>query len=239
MLYFRRVLRVMTNQQRLRITFGKGESVKYISHLDLCQAWERALRRAGAPLAYSLGFHPQAKLQLAAALPVGYTSTAEVLDVILDRVVSFQEFRQQLPAVLPTGLLLVGVEDIDLRFPSLQSRLRQAEYRVTVQTATSDSEVARRIGRFLAADQIEQQRVRKQRTETVDLRPLVHDIQMETANRDGLTLRMRVSTGQHGNVRPVTVLAALGLGAARTQTERTNLLFRFDTRWASGYNHCL
>ena len=113
--------------------------MKYISHLDLCQAWERALRRAGAPLAYSLGFHPQAKLQLAAALPVGYTSTAEVLDIILDEVVSLQKFGQRIPPVLPKGLLLVGVADIDIRFPSLQSTLRQAEYRVTVKTATSAS----------------------------------------------------------------------------------------------------
>ena len=220
----------MTNQQRLRITFGKGDSVKYISHLDLCQAWERALRRAGAPLAYSLGFHPQAKLQLAAALPLGYTSTAEVLDIILDKAVSLQDFGQGLPPVLPKGLLFVGVEDIDLRFPSLQSTLRQAEYRVTVETASSASEIVRRIGRFLAADRFEQQRLRKQRTETIDLRPLVHDVQLEIANRGKVTLYMRVSAGQHGNVRPGTVLAALGLATAPTQTERTNLLFRFDTQ---------
>ena len=204
--------------------------MKYISHLDLCQAWERALRRAGAPLVYSLGFHPQAKLQLAAALPVGYTSRAEVLDIILDKVVSLQEFGQRLPPVLPKGLLFAGVEDIDLGFPSLQSTLRQAEYRVTVETAASASEITRRIARFLAADRFEQLRVRKQRTETIDLRPLVHDVQLEIADRDAVTLFMRVRAGQHGNVRPGTVLAALGLGAAHTQTERTNLLFRFDTQ---------
>ncbi len=204
--------------------------MKYISHLDLCQAWERALRRAGAPLAYSLGFHPQAKLQLAAALPLGYTSTAEVLDIILDKAVSLQDFGQGLPPVLPKGFLLVGVEDIDLRFPSLQSTLRQAEYRVTVETASSASEIVRRIGRFLAADRFEQQRLRKQRIETIDLRPLVHDVQLEIANRGKVTLYMRVSAGQHGNVRPGTVLAALGLATAPTQTERTNLLFRFDTQ---------
>ncbi len=230
MLYSRRVSRVMTNQQRLRITFGKGDSIKYISHLDLCQGWERALRRAGAPLAYSLGFHPQAKLQLAAALPVGYTSTAEVLDIILAEVVSLQRFGQRLPPVLPKGLLLVDVADIDIRFRSLQSTLRQAEYRVTVETATSASDITRRIVRFLAADRFEQQRVRKQRTETIDLRPLVHDVQLEIANRGEVTLFMRVSAGQHGNVRPGTVLAALGLDAAHTQTERTKLLFGFDTQ---------
>ena len=52
-------------QQRWRVTFAKGPQLKYISHLDLSLAWERALRRAGMPLAYSQGFNPQARLQLA------------------------------------------------------------------------------------------------------------------------------------------------------------------------------
>jgi len=73
------------NRQRLRITFAKGETLKYISHLDLARAWERALRRAGVPLAYSQGFNPRPKMAFAAALPVGYTATAEMVDILLEK----------------------------------------------------------------------------------------------------------------------------------------------------------
>jgi len=68
--------------QRLRITFTKGENLRYISHLDLARTWERVLRRAGIPVLYSRGYHPHPKIVFAAALPVGCTGAAEVMDVV-------------------------------------------------------------------------------------------------------------------------------------------------------------
>ncbi len=58
-----------TAKQRLRLTFAKGEAVKYISHLDLARTWERVFRRVGLPLAYSQGYNPRPRFQIAAALP--------------------------------------------------------------------------------------------------------------------------------------------------------------------------
>ena len=57
-------------RQRIRVTFGKGQQLKYISHLDLARTWERVFRRARLPVAYSQGFNPRPRFQLAAALPV-------------------------------------------------------------------------------------------------------------------------------------------------------------------------
>ena len=50
---------------RMRIRFSVGETIKYISHLDLLRAWERILRRAGVPLAYSKGFNPHPRIVIA------------------------------------------------------------------------------------------------------------------------------------------------------------------------------
>jgi radical SAM-linked protein len=44
--------------------------MRYTGHLDLHRAWERTFRRARLPLAYSQGFHPQPRLNLACALPL-------------------------------------------------------------------------------------------------------------------------------------------------------------------------
>jgi len=68
---------------RARITFSKTGALRYIGHLDLQTLWERAARRAGLPLAYSHGFHPQAKINFASALPLGFSSRAEVMDIRL------------------------------------------------------------------------------------------------------------------------------------------------------------
>ena len=59
--------------------FENSENLRFISHLDLSRTWERALRRAGIPIAYSRGFHPHPKMVFAAALPLGCTGEAEVM----------------------------------------------------------------------------------------------------------------------------------------------------------------
>jgi len=215
-------------QQRLRIIFAKGPPLKYISHLDLALAWERVLRRAGVPLAYSHGYNPQAKMQLASGLPLGYTGSAEVMDIILTEPISPDEFAARVRPVLPPGLSLAAVEEVPLKTPALQSVLRQAVYQVAVETELPADELAERVTHLLAADRLEQQRIRKQRPETFDLRPLVNDVRLEAVGAGQVVLCMRLSAGQHGNARPDAVLAALGLADAPTRIERTQLLFEFD-----------
>jgi radical SAM-linked protein len=217
------------SQQRLRITFVKGSRLKYISHLDLALAWERTLRRAGVPLAYSQGFNPQARLQLASGLPLGYTGTAEVMDVILDDLMSPAEFIARVRSVLPAGLTVTAVEEVAVRAPSLQSALCRAEYRVTVETALPAGELSRCIAGLLDADRLEQQRVRRGRLETFDLRSLVDDVRLETVSEGQAVLWMRLSAGQRGNARPDAVLEALGLAGGYALVERTKLLFEFDS----------
>ena len=81
---------------------------------------------------------------------------------------------------------------------------------------------------MLAADHLEQRRVRKGRTEVFDLRTLLHDVWMESTENDRIVLGMQLSAGQHGNLRPDAVLTALGLGDASAHMKRTKLYFEFD-----------
>ena len=57
---------------RVRLTFTKQGALRYTGHLDLHKILERSIRRAKLPLAYSQGYHPQPKINLAAALPLGF-----------------------------------------------------------------------------------------------------------------------------------------------------------------------
>ena len=93
--------------QRLRLKFGRGEELKFLSHLDLMRLWERALRRAELPLAYSEGFTPHPRVALAAPLSVGVTSEAELMDVFLSRWVAPQSFVTQAKKQLPQGLKIL------------------------------------------------------------------------------------------------------------------------------------
>ena len=132
---------------RIRITFSKTGSLRYIGHLDLHQVWERTARRAALPLAYTQGFHPGPRLQIACALPLGISGRRELVDMFLDQESddtmgmapasqsSLQEsclrIRDALQSASPPGLTILQVEQVDERSPALQTQVAAAEYAVT------------------------------------------------------------------------------------------------------------
>lgn len=136
---------------RLRVTFAKGEEIKYISHLDLMRAWERALRRAQVPLAYSKGFNPHPRLSIAAPLAVGLMSKAELMDVFLEKEIQPERFDVLVTPHLPAGLRIISVSTVPLDEPSLQARVVAAEYTVELALSPLRGEADDRIARRIAA----------------------------------------------------------------------------------------
>ena len=119
--------------QRLRMTFGRSDDMKYISHLDMMRFWERALRRAEIPVSYSEGFSPHAQISLAAPLAVGTTSEAELMDVFLDKPMAPKQLIQQVTQQLPAGITIIAAQEVGLALPSLQADIRFAEYVVDIE----------------------------------------------------------------------------------------------------------
>jgi radical SAM-linked protein len=215
-------------EQRMRMKFAKGEPLKYISHLDLARTWERVFRRAGLPVAYSQGFNPRPRFQIAAALPVGVTGQSEVLDVWLTESLSPGELLAQLQPVLPFGLEVTGVEEVELRAPSLQSQMRAADYRVVIHTQESAESVRIRVQALLDAPALLRQRHHKGKMQTYDLRPLVQSIRVASGQAADLVLNIRLQASPEGAGRPDEILDVLGLSLTRHAIERTNLCFEFD-----------
>ena len=215
-------------KQRLRFTFAKGQGLKYISHLDLARTWERTFRRARLPVAYSLGFNPRPRFQLAAALPVGTTGRAELLDLWLTEPLSPREVLTRLGPVLPGGLDVTHVEEIELKAPSLQSQLRSAEYVAVVHSQEPVEAIRTRIRALLAAPTLPRQRHHKGKQQTYDLRPLIQEINVEVEGEQVRVLNMRLQASPQGAGRADQVLDALGLLLVPYTVERTNLHFEFD-----------
>ena len=130
---------------RIRITFAKQGALRYTGHLDLHKLWERTARRAELPLAYSQGFHPQPKMNIAAALPLGFSSRCEVMDMRLQNDIPLEGLSERLQSTLPTGIRVLNVECVDDREPALQTQVASAEYEVTLKEAIDRSELERRI----------------------------------------------------------------------------------------------
>jgi len=214
--------------QRLRLTFTKGDAFKYTSHLDLARAWERALRRGGVPLAYSAGFNPRPKLQLAAALPLGHTGEAELLDVWLEELMPMEVFLRALVPVLPDGLTASRVTLVGAKEPALQTEIVAAEYIVMVEWrpemteawSDPDEAVEARIEGVLAAAELPQERRGRQ----YDLRPLIERLWVERVGEGTVVLGMQLAAREGATARPEAVLEALGMGGSFARYHRRRLL---------------
>jgi len=217
-------------RQRLRLRFAKGAAIKYISHLDLARAWERIFRRAGLPLVYSQGFNPRPRFQIAAGLPVGVASRAELLDVWLMQPLEPEEVLARLQAVAPPGLEILDAVEVDLKAPSLQSQVCAADYEAVVCTAEPLAAIQARVEALLAAPTLPRRRLHKGEWQTYDLRPLIHSITVTSGGEesDERILVMRLLASQQGAGRPDEVLDALGLSLLPHSVERIMLHFQFD-----------
>jgi radical SAM-linked protein len=213
---------------RVRLTFAKGEALKYISHLDLARAWERLFRRAGLPVAHSQGFNPRPRFQIASGLPVGVTGRAELLDVWLAEGLAPTDVLARLRPVSPPGLEVLAAEEVDLRAPALQARVQAADYIALLDTAEPLEGIRARIAALLAATTLPRQRHHKGKQQSYDLRPLVQSLAVRPAPGGAVVLEMRLQASAEGAGRPDQVLEVLGLSLAARVIERTKLHFDFD-----------
>jgi len=210
--------------QRLRLKFSRGEELKFLSHLDLMRLWERALRRAGLPLAYSEGFTPHPQIALAAPLSVGVTSQAELMDVFLSRWVSPQSFTAQTEKQLPKGIELLDVRPVGPRAPSLQSQIRFIEYKVDVETEQGREEVESALQSFLSAKELPWHHFRDTGARYYDLRALVDELWLIDCHDSLCVLGMRLRCDEKGTGRPEQVTKALGFSQHPKSVHRTKLI---------------
>ena len=211
--------------QRLRATFGVGGALVYTSVLDMGRLWERLLRRAKVPLAYTRGFSPHPRLQFAAPLPVGYSSECEVVDVFLAEPMIPLDLTQATRAQAPQGLSISRVEEALLRASSLQATMRGAHYRVRIWSPERQSHIEAAVRDILDRTQIIRQRVKKGRMRDYDLRPLIDDVSVSASDGDTHTLYMVLRCGPHGSGRPEEIVREMDVNVSHYTIHRCRLLW--------------
>lgn len=165
--------------QRLRVRYTKLGRVRFLSARDLTSVWERSLRRAELPIAYSEGFSPHPKVSFPDALPVGYASTGEYAELTFAAPIDPGRGLGQLSAALPTGMDIttyLTVPDGARKLASfLKHTLWEFDFRAVgeADAPTQVDELRRRITRLLDEEQVEVTRRRAKGDVTVDLRPSV------------------------------------------------------------------
>ncbi|MCX5524051.1 TIGR03936 family radical SAM-associated protein [Streptomyces bobili] len=161
--------------QRIRLRYTKRGRLRFTSHRDFQRAFERALRRAEVPMAYSAGFTPHPKVSYANAAPTGTGSEAEYLEIALTEARDPQKLRELLDESLPTGLDIVDA--VEARTSGLADRLTASVWEMRL-SGVDPAEADRAVAAFNAADTVEVQRLMKNGVRTFDARSAV--VHLET-----------------------------------------------------------
>ncbi len=159
--------------QRIRIRYAKRGPMRFSSHRDFARAFERAILRAGVPIAYSQGFSPHPKVSYASAAPTGVASEAEYLEIGLRAPVEPAALVAALDAALPPGLDVLDAVDASVAgSASLAERVEASAWRVELVGVGVD-DLRSAVTAFLAASEIPVERLTKQGRRTVDARGAV------------------------------------------------------------------
>jgi radical SAM-linked protein len=157
--------------------------MRFASHLDVARAFERGVRRAGLPIAYSAGFSPHPKISYAGGAPTGVASEAEYLSLGLSRRSDAETVREQLNAVLPDGIEVIDVTERAGGLPT--SQLVASEWQVTLPGSPPQA-VAPAVEAFLALEHAPVERLTSKGVRRMDAREAI------------VSMSIIVPSGQHG-----------------------------------------
>lgn len=167
---------------RYLIKYGKEPAVRFISHLDLIRTWERILRRADLPLAYTEGYNPRVKLSFGQPLSLGFTSQAEYLELYLKQLLPTRRLYEKLAAAGLAALPILEVATLPAHWPSIMAATRKNTYQVGLTgEATTPAQVRsiqQRLTEFLDSPRLVVQRQRKLGPQEIDLRPYLESLEL-------------------------------------------------------------
>jgi radical SAM-linked protein len=189
--------------QRIRLRYARRGRLRFSSHRDFQRALERAIRRAGLPIAYSAGFSPHPKISYANSAPTGAASEAEYVEIGLTNERDPDAVRSALDAALPPGLDIVDA--VVARSLDFASRLEASNWRIELPDV-DPADLQRARDAFWAAEAVEVERRAKSGLRKFDARGPVVLAEVEPGPCAILNVVVRHVTM---SVRPDDVLAAL------------------------------
>lgn len=192
--------------QKLRIRYAKRGRLRFSSTRDFARALERALRRAGVPMAFSAGFHPHPRISYANAAPTGVASEAEYFEISLADRVDPTALRDALDAALPAGIDIIDV--VEAAPGALADRLQGSEWELEFR-GVSHGDLVAAVAAFLACERIEVTRMFKTGPKTFDVREATLGLRVLSPEEDGCAILRAVVRHTTPSVRPDDILTAL------------------------------
>ena len=191
--------------QRIRLRYTKRGRLRFTSHRDIARVFERALRRAEVPMAFSAGFSPHPKVSWVGAAATGVASEAEYVEIALAQARPVEEVRAALDASLPDGIDLVEAVEAGPG-PALAELVTASRWRIVL-PEVDPAQARAAVAAFLAQEAVEVERMTKGGRRAFDARgPVVSLLASEEGGCAILDLVVQHVTPA---VRPDDVLSAL------------------------------
>ncbi len=194
----------------VRLRYSKGESLRFISHLEIQRELERSFRRADVPVLYSAGFSPRPKMSAGPALALGWTSEAEWIDVELAGTWLEQrltDLLHDLNTHVAPGITFTVAAAMPPKVESLVTGIELSTYVARFPHPSFDTSLGmltQASAAFMAAPSVVIVRERKGRRREIDIRPLVHEFAVVAGDE----VVLRLTTASEQSVKPSEVLWA-------------------------------
>lgn len=176
---------------------------------------QRALRRSGLPLAYSQGYNPRLRLNLALPLPLGVTADREYGELFLTDKIDPVQLIGALSAQLPAGFELQGAFEVAEESPSLAAMVSVARYRAKLKSEQKKvveyGHIEYAVNKLMAAEEIIIQRSGKKKKQVsyTNIRPYIYELHLDPGFKAVPELIMLLKAGSDGGVSPFFVLHQL------------------------------
>lgn len=204
---------------KARIKFRKYGIMRFIGHLDVMRYFQKAMRRAGIPIAFTGGYSPHMVMSFAQPLGIGITSDGEYLDIELTEPVSSREAVNRLNQVMAEGIEVISFVQIsENKKDSGMTIVAAAEYEISLLRSAKSMEAvipvpgdwAAALSSFLAAEELTVMKKTKRSEQEVDIRPMIYKMDVIEEK-----IRMFLAAGSAANLKPDlvmdTFLRAMGL----------------------------
>ena len=182
----------------LRVRYTKLGKIRFIGHRDVARIWERTLRKANIPVLYSQGFSPHPRISFGLALPTGFESEAEYVDIYLDEEFFLKDFdaesiQQDIDIALPTGMNALKLGIVSTSEDSLQESVDACVWEVKI-SGVSVEEFKKIRSELFSSDSLDIERERKGKILVEDVRSQVHSMDIAEEHTDGVTILTELGT---------------------------------------------
>lgn len=201
---------------RVRLRFAKRGRLRFLSHRDVARSFERAVRRAGLPVAHSHGFSPHPRLSWVGAAPTGSASEAEYVEIGLTEPVDPGRLAAALDAALPDGLDVLAAAVAE--GPALAERIDASRWSLEL-PGVAPAALRAALSALFARESVVVERVTPSGRRQIDVRAALVSADVGgsqasmTGDGDGCAILTAVVRQMTPAVRPDDVLGALAVVA--------------------------